>query len=71
MRYLKHLVSPFPWTKWNVSTFAVAMGAIVTAAHFFLTPIVGVPEPASFFLAYAVLVPLWSTLVRREAEGRV
>ncbi len=48
-----------------------AMGAIVAGAHFFLTSVVGVPEPAGFFVALAVVIPLWNSFIRRDVERSV
>ncbi len=68
---LKHLIAPFPLTRWNVSTFAVAWGAVVTGSHFLLTPVLGVPEPAGFFIALAIVMPAWTALVRRDEGMRI
>ena len=65
MRRLRGLWAPFEWTKWNAVTFVIAWTIVVTGAHFVLTPIVGVPEPAAFFVALAVTMTTWTVFVRR------
>ena len=64
-RRLSVLWRPFPQTKWNFGTLAVTWAVIVFGTHYFLTPVVGVPEPAGFFAAMFVLLPLWLLFVRR------
>ena len=68
MQWLKRLAAPFPLTRWNVTTLACAMGIVVAGAHFLLGPVAGLPEPSGFFLAAAVLLPVWSFWVRRDDQ---
>lgn len=71
MGKLKVLVAPYPPSKWNLGTLAIVWAIIVAGSHYFLTPVVGVPEPAGFFAAMVVLLPLWSVFIRRaDKDGR-
>ena len=69
MRRLRGLWAPFEWTRWNAATFMIAMAIGATGTHFVLTPIVGVPEPAGFFAALAVVMTTWVMFVRRPAAS--
>ena len=69
-RKLWALWGPFPWTKWNWGTLAIVWAIIVVGTRYFLTPVVGAPEPAGFFAAMFVLLTLWAMFVRRtDGEG--
>ena len=69
MRRLRGLWVPFERTRWNMATYTIAMAIGVTGAHFVLTPIVGVPEPAGFIAALAVVMTTWVVFFRRPAAS--
>lgn len=68
MGKIRRLAAPFEWTRWNAVTFMIALAIGVTGAHFVLTPVVGVPEPAGFFVATVALTSIWLAFVRRPHE---